>query len=211
MMDITQIIATQTDTLAKMKAKSVLALSDSPSADGVSANMIKESFVRPLWEGDDSIIGEIKRVCGQINKAFAAVKTAIEANEAEIQTTITSNKASIDAAKTELQDSISGVQATVEADMNKSIANINTEIGRIQANMNTSKTELQTSIDSVQRTLTGSVEANKANADAEIASLQAKVAANEGQIQAIKEGYAQKGDAIQFRYSAGRLDIVRGQ
>lgn len=110
MTEITQILTTQSDTLNKMKAKSVLALSDSPSADGVNATMIKNAFVQPLWDGDDSIIGEIGRVCGQINQAFATVKTAIEVNEKsnkENADSITEAKKDFNSAKETLSKSIS--------------------------------------------------------------------------------------------------------
>lgn len=85
MKEITQIIATQTDTLNQMKAKSVLALSDSPSADGVNATMIKNAFVQPLWDGDASLVGELGRVCSQVNTAFSEVKTAVDAIEEDIE------------------------------------------------------------------------------------------------------------------------------
>ena len=67
MSEIVKINSVSTEKINRMKGKSVLALSDSPSADGVSAAMLKQAFVAPLWEGDDSLVGEINRVCLEIN------------------------------------------------------------------------------------------------------------------------------------------------
>lgn len=79
-----QIKSVTTEKINRMKGKSVLALSDSPSADGVSAAMIKQVFVSPLWEGDDSLVGEINRICLEINTIVDSIMESVSSTEKKV-------------------------------------------------------------------------------------------------------------------------------
>lgn len=80
MNEVTQIGTVTEEKVNRMKGKSVLALSDSPSADGVSASMLKQVFVAPLWEGDDSLIGEMRRICVEANALFKEMAEKLSSN-----------------------------------------------------------------------------------------------------------------------------------
>ena len=182
MTEITQIIATQSDTLSKMKAKSVLALTDSPSADGVSANMIKNSFVDPLWDGDASVVGEIKRVCGQINSAFTIVKNAIETNETNIQINV-------------------GSIAEVKESLTQAKSDINGEISNAKTRLSNNEDNIQ----AVENKATA-LEGRATSLESDYASLVQKTNKLDEDI----KNCAEKGDSINFSYSTGRLTITKG-
>ena len=217
MTEITQIIATQSDTLSKMKAKSVLALSDSPSADGVNANMIKNSFVDPLWDGDASVVGEIKRVCGQINSAFTIVKNAIETNEANIQINVGSIaevKESLTQAKSDINGEISNAKTrlsnnedNIQAVVNRAAAleDRATEVEALAAENKLGYEALQRRATTLE-TKTGTLESRATAIETDCASLWQKTNKLEEDIKNCEV----KGDAINFSYSSGKLTITKG-